>query len=635
MNDQFQWEEEPEPGTEKQRPFSQRDTSSFHPKRHWQRHVLVLVLVSLSGWLFVHTRITQTETQLRRDIQAILNLEQQAFQQGDGDLFFTAMSDDPAWRAAQLLPLNQAVYQAGQTVTAARLQENDVWATIAWTDTDTEQSWQRVAFFRRQDGQLLHVPTSADFWGAQQHQETTWGQLIFQEADAPFITAVSDFITTQIATDCPDGCASKLPLTVALRTDYQETAVPHTLYIPSPRLIALTPNGDPAPLFWAHLRQKITAQIQPAHIRIALPPQLPVGIHLVNYEQAATDFMAAHPDITIELVTLDDLPSDPAALRSFDGAAFAPTVDMVAAGAVHDLTDFVFSDPNFDQGDFYEQLWQGAWWQGRMWFMPQMGEMQVLYYDKNAYRQANLPEPSLRWTWEEMTHDLQRLDEALPFRDTIFPNYRFYDVSTDVLYAYAYNQRNEAALSPESIAAALDWYQQMVAQPHLMPDVTAFTDADRELYRFRWWASVWVDQLVYYEHRLQILGTMGVVPFPGSAQFDGVTPLHVYGSFITQQSQHPQAVWEWLNFLSYQQTAASYRLIPARPSVAEATRYWSKLPRPLGEALRVAFPFARPITLATQKAFTWDRLTAVTNHRLTPQQATQEPPPLTWFMSGK
>lgn len=48
------------------------------------------------------------------------------------------------------------------------------------------------------------------------------------------------------------------------------------------------------------------------------------------------------------------------------------------------------------------------------------------------------------------------------------------------------------------------------------------------------------------------------------------------GAFITSHSQHPQAAWKWLAFLSHQPTAPRYRLIPARASVAVRTAYWGQ-----------------------------------------------------------
>lgn len=627
MGKQFRWDTDADfAAAERPLPIPQK--RPFPLITRWLVGTAVSLFFLLAGWLLLHSRATQTEARLQASVQDILDLEYEAFRRGDGDLFFVAMSDDPAWQAAHLLPLNQAVIRAQPVVTAVRLQGEELWATVAWEEG--AQTWQRAAFFRWQAGHLRHVPTSGRFWGARQQRDEAWGTLVYHAADASLAAAIAGFVADHVAVTCATGCPGRLPFTLELRPDYAETAVPHILQLPSPRLVALDENDQPAPLFWALLRRRLDSHLQPVYLRFALPPLLPVGIHLVDYEQAAADFMVTNPRVTIELVTLAEIPQDPGLLHDFDGAAFVPLLPWVAAGAVLDLTALAATDPTFAPEEFYRQMWQGAQWRDRLWFVPQAGEMQVIFYDRHAYEAAGLAEPSLRWTWAEMEADLQALDAALPFAVRPYPTYRFLDVTPDLLFAYAYGQ-NSAGLTPESAAAALAWYQQLADQPRLMPDVTALTPEERRQARFRWQASLWVDQLVYYEHGLQMVDSMGVVPFPGAEQFEGATPLHLSGAFITSHSQHPQAAWEWLAFLSRQPTAPRYRLIPARASVAARTAYWSTLPRPLNEALRAAFPFARPVTLADQLYFSWEQITAVTTHQLTPQQAAQEIPALIWF----
>jgi ABC-type glycerol-3-phosphate transport system substrate-binding protein len=173
----------------------------------------------------------------------------------------------------------------------------------------------------------------------------------------------------------------------------------------------------------------------------------------------------------------------------------------------------------------------------------------------------------------------------------------------------------------------------MAGQPGRMPDFTGLSPSERgnlvwNLQGARRQAAIWVDLPVLYEHHL-LLAPIGVIPFPGSDDSDGITPLWVHGNFVSQQSERPLAVWQWLKFLSYQQPLL--RMIPSRPSVAEEMGFWANLPPQLGEAMRVAFPFGRPVTIEEQSYLSWAQVTAVVSGELSPSEAAQQRPDIAWF----
>jgi ABC-type glycerol-3-phosphate transport system substrate-binding protein len=60
----------------------------------------------------------------------------------------------------------------------------------------------------------------------------------------------------------------------------------------------------------------------------------------------------------------------------------------------------------------------------------------------------------------------------------------------------------------------------------------------------------------------------GMAPLPRDAQ--STTQADVEGYAISSQTQHPDACWEWIVFLSQQVT---HRLMPARSSLAESAAY--------------------------------------------------------------
>lgn len=621
MGNNFQWQTDTELDPP---PDSSKPRHSWEMVGFWLT-TAVIILILAGGWFLNKRQTAQVNSEIRTDLQTLLDLQHVAFLAGDGDLFFTFHESDSDWQSAQLLPFNQTAQQAGFTITRVETNKNKVWANATWGEGN--ETYQRLLFFEGGGSRYQQIATDPVYWGKRETRPTTWGEIDYYAEDEEWVLDIISFV----AHACQQRCE---PFTLMVVDDYVETAVPATIRIPSPRIFAVDTGGRPAGAYWNLLEQRLTAHIQPATIHFALPPQNSLNLHLFDYEAAAAQFMAENPDIRVELVTLDETPMNSSQLAKFDGAAFPPTADMIASGAVYDLTPLLETDSSFDQSDFYEQLWQGAWWQERMWFMPQAATMRLLFYNKDFYQQAGLTEPSLRWTWAEMGADLRALEDVVTAVNSSLHYTPFLDTSHDSLFAYAYNWQNECPeaitvycqtdLTPDRVRAALAWNQQLIG--------TSLTPApsQNEQARWNWQAAVRVESPIYYEHFLQF-SSMGVVPFPGSDRFDGITPLWLEGSFITQHSKQPLAVWKWLKFLSYQPPLPTQRLIPARPSIAEETGYWQKLPRPLNEAMRTAMPFGRPVTIGDQVWFDEEMITAVATQELAPQQAGQSGPPIDWF----
>lgn len=602
--------------------------------------LIAFIILLLGAWLVARHEIDRQAEERRTSVQEVLDLERQALLKGDGDLFLAAHSDEPAWLSAHLQPENIIPYRAGLTVTKVRRQGDEMWANVSWTDGD--ESWQRLAFFRWQAGRLLHVLASESYWGPVDHLTYPWGELRFHRIDRSLAEDVASYVEQVVGRLCrpvgtPECLPGRLPVTVQLASDFSQTAAANQIRLPSPRLLAIDGSAKPGQPFWSKLEQALESYLGPATIHFAVPDDL-----IPSYRKAAAEFMAVEPTIRVELISLDELPANPAEWpASVDGAALKPNAEMLAAGLVRDLTDFAETDPAFDRADFYGQIWQGAQWRGRMWFMPQAASINLVYTERKAYELAELAEPSLRWTWDEMAADLARLASTWPSDER---QWIYLDPGLDSLYAYAFNWNNPcpqngtvvclAPVGSDSIAATLEWYRSMVVESGYMPDLTELEEEERSFRALNLVSprrvAIWVDGPVHYELHL-LSRRIGVTPFPGSERFDGVTPLWVQGSFISQSSRHPLATWQWLKHLSYQYLARQKRTIPARPSVARATQFWSILPRPLSEAMRAAFPLARPVMIDEQSLFRWEQLAGVVSGRQSPQEAALAHPRLRWF----
>jgi ABC-type glycerol-3-phosphate transport system substrate-binding protein len=82
---------------------------------------------------------------------------------------------------------------------------------------------------------------------------------------------------------------------------------------------------------------------------------------------------------------------------------------------------------------------------------------------------------------------------------------------------------------------------------------------------------------------------IGWAPFPISAdgQNDRTTPNLVTCAAISTGTDHPRAAWAWLNFLAAHPILPEWsEAIPAQPSAAESSAYWSKIPEKLREPVQ-------------------------------------------------
>lgn len=605
----------------------------------WLGVAAVLIFGLWWSWHTIQTQLANSERGLRQQAQIALNFERDAYLAGDGDLFYNFQASDPAWFTAQLQPLNGRLYRHNPTVTHAERHSDFIWANLQWTEDNL--TLQRVAFWQIQpDGSLIRQPKAPGYWGNFTSVNYAWGRLSYFQTDADLAEQIGRHVTKQFRILCVDDCPiTARRFTITLANDFQETAAPDQLRVPSPRLIGLDATGAPSPLFWQTLDGRLADRFGNITLRFGIP----AGVHpLINYEAAAAEFMVQNPHVTVELVYLETAQPAPVDLVGLDAVGVAPTEAMLAASAVRDLTPMMQSDGRFDRSDFYEQLWQGAWWRERMWFMPLAGSMNLLYYDKNAYRDAGQPEPSIRWTWQEMVTDMTAVSHGQSAANGKLA-WGFLDVGPDALFSYAYNWGNtceeatvlcDQPLTPEAIAATLEWYHSLAGQPGQIADLTILSEAERAGVLSNWQsarrrAAIWVETPLRYELRVQ-MDPMGVVPFPGSDRFDGITPLWVQGAFITMASERPYTAWEWLKFLTYQAPTAHFRFVPARPSVALSSQFWSRLPHDLANAMRTAFPFSRPVLINEQYLFNWDMLTDVQTGT-PPVQAAQFKPRHVWF----
>jgi len=633
MSTEFEWTS-PESDQEAGQSPPDRPTNKRWP---WMLALLIVLCGCVLVLLYRASRSVDEE--LLRAVELYVEAEKRAVDAGDGTIFFSMQDDDPAWRASQIQLARDLAQTEKIKVTHVQTEGDYVWVTLR--SMMGALPIYRQAFFRRSDARLIHAESDPSFWGPKLTHSYSWGKLRLHRADSEWGEMIGEFVAAQVEALCRDGCVERRqPFTLILSSDYETSATEGEIRIPSPRLIGLNGAGRPSPLFWKRLANELDAHLRPAAIRFAAPDEV-AGL----LQARAAEFTTQHPDISVEIVPLSQLPADlDEMLTAVDGAYLQPTPSLIASAHIHDLTSLAETDPRVELEDFYEPILAATKWRGRLWALPLSAEIRLIYFDEPSFESAALsPENYLSQIWQ---HTVRPEADQLSALHTESEGWGFLDSSVHTLYAYAFAQRCAAEslqpctepLSEDDLAAALTWYCAMVVQEGAMPDFASMDEDER-----RFWAvnllsvprtvPMWVDLPAFYEHTGQI-GDVGVLPLRANVEDgagSGPTPLQLHSGVISRSRENPVAVWKWLTYLSHQRPIGPARSIPARHSVAQEIEYWETLPPELRGPMSEAFRVARPVGIVDRAYFGWSALDNLVNGGAEAEALAEQMMETIWF----
>ncbi len=195
------------------------------------------------------------------------------------------------------------------------------------------------------------------------------------------------------------------------------------------------------------------AQAQDNPITITLG--IPAGLDAIYKDTVLTRFHEQHPDIHVEVVTLDSsltLLTDPATdpIQHFqDAAALANTADVLyvsrynlsleatRAGNILDLEPLLSISTTFNSDDFEPAVYDSFQWDGSTWAIPTIIDAMGLMYNPAEFDAAGAPYPQRDWTLQQLG-DAARLlegglvvyDFSLPAALRAFSGANFYDLDT-------------------------------------------------------------------------------------------------------------------------------------------------------------------------------------------------------------
>ncbi|MBN1935914.1 MAG: hypothetical protein JW934_14685 [Anaerolineae bacterium] len=184
----------------------------------WAALAGVLLASAGIGYLVLRERVEKLNEQIAFQIQAVIDLEERAWNRGDVSTYLALQDDsDLKWYTEQA-QIIQFKIEAENTFLlnvplSARVQNVNVQGDVAWVETHEENALgpvRRMRFYRKTTRGWLHTAPDPAFWG--QAIEYHYGdQLIFRfrKRDQPYVEPAIDALGEAFYEICRTvGCAS-------------------------------------------------------------------------------------------------------------------------------------------------------------------------------------------------------------------------------------------------------------------------------------------------------------------------------------------------------------------------------------------------------------------------------------------
>ena len=207
----------------------------------------------------------------------------------------------------------------------------------------------------------------------------------------------------------------------------------------------------------------------------------------------------------------------------------------------------------------------------------------MVRYNKRLFDQAQLSYPSANWSWEDFLNAAGRLtvrdgDEVV--------RYGFVDPMPNLTLPLLVHQSRgplvdrkadgtEGLLDKPEVIETLQRYVDLVTVHRVMPDVSRIDPRQRSSLPQDQPFGMWLGTASSLGEYSNLYQSTGILPLPGGGE--GCAGGHVSGYFISAGTAHPDAAWEWIEFLSRQPPDPTGRGLSARRSVNEESGFWQRL----------------------------------------------------------
>ncbi|MCU0492106.1 MAG: extracellular solute-binding protein, partial [Chloroflexaceae bacterium] len=355
------------------------------------------------------------------------------------------------------------------------------------------------------------------------------------------------------------------------------------------------------------------------------------GLEQSRYQPIIDAFQQQNPDVRVEFVPFANIAGISSAspeaqtsliVRAADTAAvLSVNQGDVNQGLLRDLAPFIAADPAFAADDFYAGALERDSASGSVALLPAALRVPLLFYNRDRLAQAGAAPPPT-WRSSDMLALAERLTSGSP---GAIEHYGLLDqngwAALGVALAAAGVDLQDPNATPrldtpaarQALERVVGWVRSGTV---LIPAVSAGGGLSQaqaeELLRAGqvgpWSSSYGLNPRTATDLNLPFQVGVLAMPTAPNAPF-----AHAAGGFVMSSgTQHPEAAWRWLSFLSRQYTPPApddgVSLLPARRSLAESSGYWGRLDAEASEAVRASL---ERIATPTVRGYNWQVLAAL------------------------
>jgi ABC-type glycerol-3-phosphate transport system substrate-binding protein len=326
----------------------------------------------------------------------------------------------------------------------------------------------------------------------------------------------------------------------------------------------------------------------------------------------AEEFHEQHPNIVVDVRLPEDIPG----LTEYQSLLNGNTDCFLESGlALHDkeLTDAILSiqplldaDGSIQIDDFYALQTSYFMQNGELLALPAFVVTPLLEYNRDLFREANLPEPSPEWTLADFLEIAQKMTQGTgetkqygytePLETFMFQGLSIFGVN------YVDNSGDVPTFDFAAATEMMIWYTDLIRLHKVQSPLTGNPVIDHPL----------TDDLIHAGHvamwpyplssptmnpnGLEVEYDVGLVPVPmGLDGSRGDLTSNVHGYYIMVNSPYRDECWQWVTFLTPRPQAIYMKQrVPAHIETVESNAYISSVGEELATANKAFTAFGQP-----------------------------------------